>query len=472
MRFTKFLYIFAMKGAMLCIMFLMSVNMAGQLKVRSTGKVIVGEDKDNDDLYDALTMSVFGKGCGMLRTGSKLALGDFGRWNYYGWNVFIGEFGDDDTDKMWLHGKNGFYLTCTGRTANTTASFDNTANYVVAYFNTSENAFRFNVPVYNNRGMLIASDKRFKTNIQQIGNAMSALNKLNAVSFDYRFPEEDAANEEVSTSSSPRRSVKKLSSSKGESSLNDSVDIVDVTEKNPTDSLSVDMLDTMGVVFSEISEKEERAKAEAGRYEQLRTQTDQNHIGLIAQEAQAVLPELVKADTAGYLYVDYIGLIPVIIEALKEQQTIINAQSLDIKALKEQYGKCCRTCEDTTGSDIVGEEGHDGAVAEVTSENRDEPTLSTSLSNTTTATAILYQNIPNPFSSQTEIRYYVPLNAKDAFIYVFSLTGNLLLTKPITGTGSGSISIRGNELQPGRYLYSLVIDGVEVDSKRMILTDK
>ena len=38
--------------------------------------------------------------------------------------------------------------------------------------------------------------------------------------------------------------------------------------------------------------------------------------------------------------------------------------------------------------------------------------------------------------------------------------------------GSGSITIRGNELRPGMYLYSLNVDGKEVDTKRMILTDK
>ncbi len=56
--------------------------------------------------------------------------------------------------------------------------------------------------------------------------------------------------------------------------------------------------------------------------------------------------------------------------------------------------------------------------------------------------------------------------------YLFHLNGNLILTKPIKGTGNGSITIRGNELQPGMYLYSLNVDGKEVDTKRMILTDK
>ena len=84
----------------------------------------------------------------------------------------------------------------------------------------------------------------------------------------------------------------------------------------------------------------------------------------------------------------------------------------------------------------------------------------------------LFQNTPNPFTAETEIKYFVPVNADNAVIYVFSLNGNLLLTKPITQLGNGSIIINGNELEAGMYIYTLAVDGQEVDSKRMILNRK
>ena len=87
-------------------------------------------------------------------------------------------------------------------------------------------------------------------------------------------------------------------------------------------------------------------------------------------------------------------------------------------------------------------------------------------------TAFLYQNTPNPFTNQTEIRYYLPENAENAVLYVFSLNGNMLLSKPLTQTGNGSIVISNSELSAGMYVYTLAIDGVEVDSKRMILTNE
>jgi len=34
----------------------------------------------------------------------------------------------------------------------------------------------------------------------------------------------------------------------------------------------------------------------------------------------------------------------------------------------------------------------------------------------------------------------------------------------------GEITIAGNDLTPGMYLYSLFVDGNEIDTKRMILT--
>lgn len=81
-------------------------------------------------------------------------------------------------------------------------------------------------------------------------------------------------------------------------------------------------------------------------------------------------------------------------------------------------------------------------------------------------------NTPNPFSHETEIKYYVPENAGNAVLYVFSLQGNMLLTKPISQMGNGSIEISASELQPGMYIYTLAVDGQEADSKRMIIKEE
>jgi hypothetical protein len=85
--------------------------------------------------------------------------------------------------------------------------------------------------------------------------------------------------------------------------------------------------------------------------------------------------------------------------------------------------------------------------------------------------ATLYQNTPNPFNTSTEIRYYLPGHVQQATIYLFNMQGALLQTIPSLNRGQGSITIKASELKPGMYIYSLVTDGKEIDSKRMILTE-
>ncbi len=57
-------------------------------------------------------------------------------------------------------------------------------------------------------------------------------------------------------------------------------------------------------------------------------------VGLIAQEIEKVLPEVVSTDAAGYKAVEYSHIVPVLIEAIKEQQKIIDGQNSTITDLK------------------------------------------------------------------------------------------------------------------------------------------
>jgi hypothetical protein len=62
---------------------------------------------------------------------------------------------------------------------------------------------------------------------------------------------------------------------------------------------------------------------------------DDLQIGMIAQEIQKFYPELVKEDSDGILSVNYSGLIPVMIESIKEQQKQIDHQQQQIDELKK-----------------------------------------------------------------------------------------------------------------------------------------
>ena len=60
-------------------------------------------------------------------------------------------------------------------------------------------------------------------------------------------------------------------------------------------------------------------KIEAKRYTMLADKEQKEKIGLLAQEVQKVFPELVDEDKNGMLALNYQGLIPILIKALKEQ---------------------------------------------------------------------------------------------------------------------------------------------------------
>lgn len=62
-------------------------------------------------------------------------------------------------------------------------------------------------------------------------------------------------------------------------------------------------------------------------------------IGLLAQEVQSLFPELVKTDDFGLLSVNYTGLVPVLVTALKEQQTQIEELKKEIEAIKKLLKK-------------------------------------------------------------------------------------------------------------------------------------
>ena len=61
-------------------------------------------------------------------------------------------------------------------------------------------------------------------------------------------------------------------------------------------------------------------------------------IGFLAQELQQVYPELVSEDKEGTLGINYIGLIPILVEAIKEQEEAIEKLQEEIISLKTLSG--------------------------------------------------------------------------------------------------------------------------------------
>ena len=167
------------------------------------------------------------------------------------------------------------------------------------------------------------------------------------------------------------------------------------------------------------------------------------HSGFIAQELMEVLPNSVIKDKDGDYAVDYNSVIPVLTEAIKEQQKQIENQQAQIEELKKLVAQNGSKNSGATG---IGEANKsiDGYLA---------------------------QNTPNPFSNSTEIKYQLPKAAQTAMLGIYDLNGKQIRMFPInTEQNSGSITVQANDLQAGMYLYSLVVDGKAFDTKRMVLT--
>lgn len=363
-----------------------------QLKVKSTGKVAVGQDRDGDDRDNEVTMSIFGP-YGDYRGGSRLAFGDYGR---QGNNVFIGEYTNGDTDKMWLHGKKGIYFT-----------YGESAQNLLAYFDTSEGfKFTFRSAVYA-QGIQLTSDERFKTDINQIGNSLTRLKKLTGVSYYYNFTKFYEAQSKLNNN------LKATTAS----------EITDLSEKEKNDI----------EFFKKFQE------------EQVINNSERKN-GFIAQELKEVFPELVTEDSSGFLYVDYIGLIPVIVEALKEQQETIEDLRTEVYYLRN------------TASFTQKSHGAESSTFEPSKAfNETECKLE--------------QNIPNPFSNSTTIKFYIPEKINSAYLCFFDMQGKQLNKIALHQRGHGSENISNSSLTPGLYFYALIADGKEIDVKRMLATE-
>lgn len=83
---------------------------------------------------------------------------------------------------------------------------------------------------------------------------------------------------------------------------------------------------------------------------------------------------------------------------------------------------------------------------------------------------ILYQNYPNPFNSVSSIKYKVSRSA-DIKLILYSIDGKeitILLNKRQV-SGDYDIKFYGSNLSSGVYFYTLFVEGVRVDTKKLVL---
>lgn len=165
------------------------------------------------------------------------------------------------------------------------------------------------------------------------------------------------------------------------------------------------------------------------------------HYALDAEQLEEIFPDLVYEQEDGTKTINYMEMVPILVKTISE----LNGKIADLNDKLSTL-----------------ENGRTKAKA------RQNSTMSVD-EMPASATATLRQNTPNPFSERTEIRFTLPSDAKNVFIYIFDMQGTL--QKQIAVTPSmQSVILNGYELSPGMYLYSLIVNGKEIDTKRMIIS--
>jgi hypothetical protein len=171
--------------------------------------------------------------------------------------------------------------------------------------------------------------------------------------------------------------------------------------------------------------------------------------GFIAQDVQKVFPSLVSHNIDQQRGLDtytlnYSGLGAIAIKGIQELQQTIQDQRGEITSLEERLATLETALKAITFGKLVGDQLIDKKMNGV----------------------LLEQNHPNNFDKSTTIGYTIPADA-NAYIMLFDKEGNLL--KSVKAPAGGKVEMSANGLKTGIYIYTLMVNGEPVASKRMMV---
>jgi len=185
--------------------------------------------------------------------------------------------------------------------------------------------------------------------------------------------------------------------------------------------------------------------------------TDEEYIGVIAQEIKEVAPYTVKLlkygddekATTEYLSYDGTAVTYMLVNAIQDQQAIIEAKEERIAAIEQELTELKKLVQQVLSTE--------NSTIHQSSTTLDQP-------------AILKQNQPNPFTEATVIQYDLPKSIASSQLQITDQQGKTIKVIPIKGIGAGQVELKSGTLAAGTYFYSLIADGKVVDTKQMILT--
>lgn len=158
--------------------------------------------------------------------------------------------------------------------------------------------------------------------------------------------------------------------------------------------------------------------------------------GLDADQLKAVYPELVYEDNNGNVSINYVEMVPLLVQSINE----LSAKIAELEGTSPRKVKAQPTAIEETVSDVD--------------------------------MVRMDQNKPNPFSESTVIALNIPSNAQAANIYIYDMNGKQAQSLPVSERGETNITVYAADLSAGMYIYTLVVDGKVAVTRRMIVERK
>jgi hypothetical protein len=185
-----------------------------------------------------------------------------------------------------------------------------------------------------------------------------------------------------------------------------------------------------------------RAELQAGR------KSDVRQTGFVAQEVEALVKKgnysfdgvVAPQNDHDNYSIRYAEFVVPLVKAVQELTTKLDEQAKEIETLKKQLNV-------------------DGGKGKIEYPAKGQG-------------AMLYQNAPNPFSTETEIGVSLPSDIQNANLIFYTIDGKQLKVLPLSNRGDFSVKVQVSELNNnnGVCMYALMADGKIIDSKRLLVS--
>ncbi|MBP7476926.1 MAG: tail fiber domain-containing protein [Chitinophagales bacterium] len=183
--------------------------------------------------------------------------------------------------------------------------------------------------------------------------------------------------------------------------------------------------------------------------------------GFIAQDVEKVLPTLVRTTAIPnsktnetFMAVNYQGFIPYLWKAAQEQMSAMENLSNKLEPITNLKEKV----EELNQKLSRLQQDYDNICNLNCIQQKQSLAVNASS---------LDQNIPNPFSNSTRIDFNIVGTFSNASIMISDLNGRMLLNQKIVDANQKTMEIDGSKLYDGVFNYTLIIDGREIDTKKM-----